>query len=128
MKIIYFFSLSFLLFCIGFIQKKEDPQTEFPLQSSAVIVSSASSEASFFSPLTKDDFSNALKLLGIETFNIKIPPLDSKKYEIHVYMDTYKKGTLVKSDGMNLGDIKRGKADGAGDVKVNLTLMKKSDR
>ena len=77
-------------------QKKVNVSTSTPVvtQSPTVVTSSSTSDVvenreSFFAPINGEDINDALDLLGINIYNIKLPVISAKQYKLTVYTDVY---------------------------------------
>lgn len=102
-------TLSSTLFFISAVecysqQKKVNVSTATPIvtTSPSVVTSSATSDAlenreSFFAPINEGDINDALDLLGINIYNIKLPVIIAKNYKLTVYTDVYTQKQDAKS-------------------------------
>lgn len=79
---------------------------------------------SFFAKVDGDDISDALELLGINIYSIKLPVTNSEKYKLVVYTDNYiqNKETFKKKNEFSIVNEKHGSHRN-----LSLTIIKTGD-
>ena len=124
-------SIYAVLFLISFVdcysqQKQVNVSTNTPV----VVLSSATTSdvfekpKSFFTHVDGDDISDALDLLGINIYSIKLPVINSKKYKIIFYTDNYiqNKETVKKKNEFSIVNEKH-----VSHRNLSLTIVKTGD-
>ncbi len=79
---------------------------------------------SFFTAVDKSDISDALELLGINIYSIKLPAINTKKYRLTVYTDNYiqnKETVKRKNEFIVVNEQKDA------EQKISLTIVQRGD-
>ena len=101
MKIFQFFCLTVCLICstVCLCQSQKVRVNKTSVSSLPVVATTSTTESkmlekrgSFFGPLKENDIAEALEQLGINLYTIKLPPIRSKKYVLHISTDNYIQG------------------------------------
>lgn len=122
-----------VLFFISSVEECYSQQKKVSASTTAtpvVVTSSATTSdvlekpKSFFAPVDGDDINDALALLGINIYSIKLPVISSKKYKLTVYTDNYiqNKETAKKKNEFSIVNEKQ-----ESHKNLSLTLVKTGD-